>query len=58
MPKENHLADTSAKNATVKETNGQTSVMFQRDSPPNDNFEKLTRDIQQLAPEQEKILQI
>ena len=28
--------------------------MVQRDVPPNDNLENLTRDAQQLAPEKEK----
>lgn len=44
-----YLTDISAKNAALKETNSQTSVMIQKDALPNDNLEKLTRDAQQLA---------
>lgn len=54
VAKGNHLTDSSTKNTALKGTNNQTSVMVQRDVPPNDDLEKLTRDVQQLAPEKEK----
>lgn len=52
--KENHLADISAKNATYKGTNGQTSVTVQRNAPQNGDLEKWTRNAQQLISEKEK----
>lgn len=53
MPIE-HLAEISAKNTVLKETNSLTSAMFQKNVLPNDDLEKLTRDTQQLTPEREK----
>ena len=51
----NHLADISARNASLKEpNNSQTSVIVQRDTSPNDNLEKLAREAQQLVSEKEK----
>lgn len=49
--KGNHLADISAKYAALQRSKSHTSVMVQRNSPPDDNVEKLTRDTQQSAPE-------
>ena len=46
--KGNHLADISTRNVALKGTNSsQTSVMVQRDTSPNDNLEKLAREISQ-----------
>ena len=44
----NHLADIAAKNAALKETNSQASVMVQKDVSPGGKLEKLTKDAQQL----------
>lgn len=52
--KGNHLGDVSVKNAAFKGTNNQTPVMVQKDVPPKENLQKLTRDAQQLAPERKK----
>lgn len=49
-----HLTNISIKNAAVKETNSQTSVMAQMNLLSNENLEKLTRGIEQLTPESEK----
>lgn len=53
--KGNYLADVSIKHAALKGTNNQSSVMVLRDVASNDNLEKLTRYIQKLAPEREKL---
>ena len=53
-PQGNHLVDISARNAALKGTNSrQTSVMVQKDIPPNDKLDRLSRDTQ-LAPEKER----
>ena len=53
--KGNHLADTSANHAALKGTkSNQTSVMVQTDIFPNDNLEKLAREVQQLASEKKR----
>lgn len=50
-----HLANTSTRNATLKETNSsEISVILIRDIFPCDNLEKLARETQQLASEKEK----
>lgn len=52
--KGNYLTDISAKTAVLKGFKSQISVMVQRNSPPHDNSEKLTRDTQHSAPEKER----
>ena len=53
--KGNHLADISARNATVKGTNNrQTSVMVERDTSLNDNLGKLATEAQQWPQKKQK----
>lgn len=52
--KGNCLAYVSIKDAALKGTNNQSSVMVLRDAASNDNLEKLIRYNQQFAPEREK----
>lgn len=53
--KENHLADTFARNVVFKVTNSsQTSGMAQRDISSNENLEKLAIEAQKLASKNEK----
>ena len=52
--KENHLVDTSTRNAALKEINSsQNSVMVQSDISPDHNLEKLVKKAQLLASEKE-----
>ena len=50
-----HLADISARNATLKGTNNrQTSVMGERDISLNDNLGKLAKEAQQWPQKKQK----
>ena len=50
-----NLTDISTKNTALKAINDQISVMVQRDALLNDNLEEVTRDVQKISPEMEKL---